>query len=144
MRFRRSHNVGRSNCECVCIRHFLTPPISCCRLLEENTTLADDDTSGFSDDEYFTTKIINAGPPLWVLVAGAVLTAVVGAMLGFVVAMRTNKGFNRRVRSTTLFKPLAKSTNKLIRSSLALDDLLGYDEIADYDQIGRETSVPTF
>ena len=112
-------------------------------MLEENTTLADDDSSGFSDDEYFTTKIINAGPPLWVLVAGAFLTAVVGAMLGFVIAMRTNKGFNRRVRSTTLFKPLAKSTNKLIRSSLALDDL-GYEEIADYDQIGRETSVPTF
>lgn len=123
--------------------NLLTPPFFRCRLLEENTTLADDDSSGFSDDEYFTTKIINAGPPLWVLVAGAFLTAVVGAMLGFVIAMRTNKGFNRRVRSTTLFKPLAKSTNKLIRSSLALDDL-GYEEIADYDQIGRETSVPTF
>lgn len=106
-------------------------------------TLADDDTTGFSDDEYFTTKIINAGPPTWALISGAVFTAIVGALVGFVIAMRSNKGFNRRVRSTALFKPVARSTNKLIRSSLALDDL-AYEEIADLNEIGRETSMPTF
>jgi hypothetical protein len=113
------------------------------RLLEENVTLSDDVSWGFSDDEYFTTKIVNNGPPLWLLIIGAVLTAVVGIVLGFVLAMRTSKRFNRRIRSTALFKPLAKSSNKLIRSSLALDDL-GYEEIADLSDIGRESSVPAF
>lgn len=107
------------------------------RLLEENVTLADDDATGFSDDEYFTTTYIQMGPPMWALLAGGLLTAAISALLGFVIAMRTNRSFNRRVQSNTLFRPLAQSSNKLIRSSLALDDL-------GYQEIGRETSVPTF
>lgn len=107
------------------------------RLIEENVTLTDDDSTGFSDDEYFTTKIINTGPPMWVLVCGAIVTALISAAVGFVIAMRTNKSFNRRVRSTTLFKPLARSKNNLIRSSLALDNF-------DYEEIGTETTRPTF
>jgi hypothetical protein len=123
--------------------YFCTYSVLCNRLLEANITVADDDSTGFSDDEYFTTKIVNAGPSRLILVTGAVSTAILGALLGFVIAMRNSKGFNRRVRSNSLFIPLAKSRNSLIRSSLRLDDL-DYEEIYDYNDVGRETSVPTF
>jgi len=93
-------------------------------LIEENRTLTDDDSIGLDDDEYF---VVYKGPPIWILVLVGVIVASLGAIAGFVVAMRYNPSFNRRVQSTALFKPLSRSS--LVRSSCKLDDY--YDEIKD-------------
>jgi len=51
-------------------------------------------------------------------------------ILGFVLAMRRNPDFNRRVRSSTLFRPISQSSSKLLRSSLKLPDI-------EYHEIGN-------
>ena len=107
-------------------------------LIEENRTLSDDDAIGLTDDEYYG-YVVYKGPPIWILVAAGTLVAVISAVLGFVLAMRYNKGFNRRVRSTAIFKPL--SSSKLVRSACNLDDLVQYEEIK---RIPEAKSHPSF
>ena len=97
-------------------------------LIEEDRELVDDDSFGLNDDEYFS--IVNSGPSTWVLITGAALVALLGACFGFVVAMRVNPSFNTKVRQSRLFLPVTSSKNKLVRSSLALPDLM-YDDIQD-------------
>lgn len=96
-------------------------------LIEEDRVLVDDDSFGLNDDEYFS---IVEGPPIWLLVVGAIAVAALGAFFGFVVAMRVNPGFNTKVRQSRLFLPVTSSKNSLVRSSLALPDLQ-YDDIQD-------------
>lgn len=96
-------------------------------LIEQNRTLTDDDSIGIDDDEYYT--IVYGGPPIWLLVIAGIGVGLVGAVLGFVIAMKKNPEFNRRVRNSSFFMPISKSQNKLIRSSLNLPDLVNYDEL---------------
>jgi len=101
-------------------------------LIEENRTYTDD--SLITDDEYFN-YVVFRGPPVWTIAVGGVLVAVLAGILGFVLAMRVNPTFNRRVRSTALFRPLVQSKSNLIRSSLNLPMLENYDEL---DQLWRQ------
>jgi len=97
-------------------------------LVEENRTLTDDDSFGFDDDEYYG-YVITVGPPIWILTLGASVAVIAGALVGFLVAMRRNPGFNKRVCSTGFLQPLVKSQNSLVRSTLNLPQLTNYDEI---------------
>jgi hypothetical protein len=93
-------------------------------LVEQNRTITDDDTV-MDDDEYM---IIERGLGPLALAGVIVLCALVGGVVGFVVAMRASKGFNRRVRKSVLFQPLNRST--MIRKSLKLDTINeDYEEI---------------
>lgn len=94
-------------------------------LIEENVTLSD---QGFEDDDYFSFTVFR-GPPTWVLILGGILVAILSGLIGFVLAMRLSPSFNRRVRSTALFRPLTKSKNNLIRSSLNLPMMEDYGEL---------------
>jgi glucan 1,3-beta-glucosidase len=94
-------------------------------LVEENRTITDDDFLGWDDDQYLPgTQIVYKGPSAWQLALIISFGILVGSFVGFVVGMHTNKGFNRYVRQSTLFRPISKSRNKLVRSSLALDAMV--------------------
>jgi len=107
-------------------------------LLQYNRTLADDDTFGLDDDEYFG-YVVYKGPSPWILGIVGFFVAIISALLGFVLAMRYNKKFNRRVRSTALFKPLSRSS--LLRSACHLEGLEHYEEIKGIDD---DKSHPSF
>jgi hypothetical protein len=91
------------------------------QLVELNRTITDDDKSySYDDDEYF---IVYRGPNYWIIGLAIFIALVVGSMVGFVVAMRVSKKFNKRVRESTFFAPLTKSKNPRVRSSLLLDQM---------------------
>lgn len=113
-------------------------------LIEENRTLSDDDSVGLDDDEYFG-YVVYRGPSPWILGLVGFFVASIGALIGFVLAMRYNPGFNRRVRSTALFQPL--SQNKLVRSTCNLPELnmQNYEEIKNiYENEEQANSHPSF
>lgn len=94
-------------------------------LVEENRTITDDDYLGWDDDEYLPeTRIVYKGPSAWQLALIISFGILIGSFVGFVIGMHTNKRFNRYVSQSTLFRPISRSTNKLVRSSLALDALV--------------------
>lgn len=97
-------------------------------LFEQNTTLSDDDTA-FDDDEYIIYE--QSGVQLATLLGIIFLVATCSGLLGFIMAMRVNRGFNHKVQQNKYFKPICKSKNSFIRSSLSLDQLSGegYTEI---------------
>jgi len=96
-------------------------------LIEENRTLSDDDSIYYNDDEYFFRYEVR-GPAVWKLALGGVGLGIVGALLGFVLAMHYNQSFNERVRKSRYFQPIARSQNSLIRSSLSLGGLQDFEE----------------
>lgn len=87
-------------------------------LIEENRTITDDDYLGWDDDEYQV--VVYRGPGVVTIVLLVILGSIVGSVGGFLVAMRVNKKFNRKVRESTMFRRLSMSQNPLVRSSLAL------------------------
>jgi glucan 1,3-beta-glucosidase len=110
-------------------------------LVEENRTISDDDSFGFSDDEYFL-QYESGGPPLWLLIIGGTVVALLGGCLGFVMAMRFNPRFNDRIRHTSLFKPITSSKSMVIRSSLNLPSMY-YEDLNDIDT-DEHKSTPNF
>ena len=101
-------------------------------LVEEDRDIveSDDDSLWNNDDEYYGETItIYRGPSKLVLVATVIVAALLGSVIGFIVAMRTNKGFNRKVRESVFFRPLSHSRIPIIRSSLALPEYANYDEL---------------
>ena len=120
-------------------------------LIEENQTLADDDSLGLDDDEYF--RYVEVRTPAWIIaliIVGAVLVGCGGGIVGFIFAMRNNQKFNQRIRETALFNPLTKTTSKMIRSTCALDDLAGGEcthlvpKGHDHDHDHGDDRPPTF
>jgi hypothetical protein len=95
-------------------------------LVEQNRTITNQDPLAFQDDQYV--QYIRVGPKLWMLIMGGIGIAALAGVAGFVFAMRHSPSFNRRVRSNPMFMPITKSSNALLRSSLALPELQ-YEEI---------------
>ena len=101
-------------------------------LVEEDREIidSDDDRLWNNDDEYYGETItIYRGPTTLALVLTVIGAALLGSVIGFIVAMRTNKGFNRKVRESVFFRPISQSKIPLIRSSLALPEFSNYDEL---------------
>jgi glucan 1,3-beta-glucosidase len=97
-------------------------------LIETNRTVTDDDNLAWVDDEYYPV-IIYQGPN-WLAMAGIIFFAtLLGSSIGFVVAMRTSKKFNRKVRESVFFAPISNSKNSSLRKSLALPEFTNYDEL---------------
>jgi hypothetical protein len=97
-------------------------------LIEENKTLVDDDTLSFTDDLYYEFSKGRKVKVLYVILAGIGI-GFLGALLGFVAAMRCSKSFNKRVQSMAIMNPIVKSRSRLLRSSLALPMLEGDEEL---------------
>ena len=99
-------------------------------LVEENRTVSDTGLVEFTDDDFFG-YIVEAekGPALWELITGGIAIALIAGMIGFVVAMRTNKGFNRVVSGAL---PKALSSNNMLRQSLGMFDQ--FEELAEADK----------
>lgn len=97
-------------------------------LVELNRTLPDDDAYElFGDDDEYFGKIYGSEANLGLIFGTVLIAAVVGGCVGFVVAMNVNKGFNRKVRQSSMFQRM--STVPAVRKSLAFDKF-------DYDQLG--------
>lgn len=110
-------------------------------LVYSDREITDDDKLLYNDDEYYV-ETVYTGPTTVVLVSIVVVAAILGTCLGFMIAMRTNKGFNRRVQSSTLFRPLTGSRSNLVRRSFALD-LDGYEDISDIGYLVEEHQQQT-
>lgn len=111
-------------------------------LVEQNRTIEGDELAQFTDDDFF--GYINEGeegPPMLLLVVGGVAIAIFAGMVGFIIAMRTNPGFNRRVRSSQMLQPLVTVSSKsdLIRSSLNLPMLQDYETLQEVDRQHRQS-----
>jgi len=98
-------------------------------LVEENRTITDDDFLGwgYDDDEYKV--IIYEGPNMWLLGSLLLLAVLLGSVVGFVVAMRVNPKFNKRVRKSVYFAPISNTKNANFRKSLALPPIEGLREL---------------
>ena len=90
-------------------------------LVELNRTITNTDPLAYQYDEYI--KYIQRGPALWVLVVGGFGIAISAGLIGFIIAMRRNPTFNRRVRSNPLFMSVTKSSGTLFRSTLNIPAL---------------------
>jgi glucan 1,3-beta-glucosidase len=98
-------------------------------LVEENRTITDDDFLGWDDDEYRV--IVYQGPNYWIIGGMMFLAVILGSVVGFVLAMRVNKKFNKRVRESVMFRPLSNTKNPVVRKSLALPPISDLGEL-DY------------
>lgn len=89
-------------------------------LVEENRTITDDDSVAFNDDEY-QPIFVYRGPDALMITLIVLIAVIVGSMGGFFIAMHANKKFNEKVKQSTMFRSISRSSNPLIRSSFALD-----------------------
>ena len=106
------------------------------QLVETGRNVTGGKTYYYSDDEYLHEP--DSQLPIWILVIGAVAMAFFGAMIGFVAAMRYSPGFNERVRSYDVFNPITKSSSSMIRSSLNLPTMDGYDPVANHHEAVKD------
>ena len=103
---------------------------------KENAT-SDDDFYYGTDDEYFGGggRRYYHGPKIWIIVVSVAAITFVLTSAGFLIAMRLNKNFNKRVRKSSMFRPIARSRNSLVRMSFALPenpDAEEYEEIVKF------------
>jgi hypothetical protein len=89
-------------------------------LVEENRTITDDDSIHFDDDEY-QPEVVYRGPDSLMITLIVLVAVVVGSIGGFIIAMHANKKFNEKVKTSTMFRSISRSSNPMIRSSFALD-----------------------
>jgi hypothetical protein len=106
-------------------------------LIERNTTLVDNADMFLNDDEYFKVYV-DKGPNWVVLIMSGIGIALVGGLAGFVLAMRSNEEFNRRVRESSAFGPIARRGSKAMLSALNLPDM-NYEELEN--MLGHEEKV---
>jgi len=99
-------------------------------LVELNKTFTDESDDWpypFDDDSY----IVYVGPKTWLIVCGAIAASLLGSIIGFVIAMRYSKGFNKKVRQSVFFQSIPLADSKAVRKSLNLIDGLDYESIPD-------------
>jgi membrane protein DedA with SNARE-associated domain len=65
---------------------------------------------------------------MWVVITMALVSALIGSTIGFVVAMRSSKKINRTVSQSQMFASF--SGDSLVRKSLALNKF-DYDDLGD-------------
>ena len=97
-------------------------------LVELNRTTTDEDSQTFIDADAYTEIVYVSTTNIWVIIGTALVAAIVGSAIGFIVAMRTNKKFNRKVRQSRVFASF--SNNPVLRKSLAFDKF-DYDDLGD-------------
>jgi hypothetical protein len=96
----------------------------------------------------FHPELLYKGIPWWLVTTYVILGTLVGGVVGFTIAMRSSKKFNKVVRESKFFRnTLGKSD--IIRKSLALpslkEDLSDLDYLyAQDDTQGAKESVPLF
>lgn len=90
-------------------------------LVEENRTITDDDSLVFDDDEY-QKVFVYRGPDGLMITLIVLIAIIVGSVGGFFIAMHVNKKFNEKVKQSTMFRSISRSSNPMIRNSFALDN----------------------
>lgn len=86
----------------------------------------------------FHPELLYKGRTWWQIVLYIVLSILGGGTLGFIVAMRLSKKFNKTVRESKFFRNSVFAHNNTIRKSLALpplaDDLNDLEHLYDEDE----------
>lgn len=82
----------------------------------------------FDDDEYFP-SYSEEPVVLWNIVLTVATTTFALTVAVFIATMRISPSFNKQVRGAPLFRPLASSRSRMLRSALNLPDVDGYEEI---------------
>lgn len=91
----------------------------------------------------FHPELLYKGRSWWQITLYIVLGTLVGATVGFFIAMRTNKQFNKAVRQSTFFQNTGLAKNSVIRKSLALpafDELSELSYLYDEDENASEAN----
>jgi len=71
----------------------------------------------------FHPELLYRGPSWWLISLYIVLGTLAGSAIGFMVAMRLSKKFNKAVRESKFFQKSALANNAIVRKSLALPDV---------------------
>lgn len=94
-------------------------------------------------DWNFHPELLHRGPSWWLVTIYIILGTLAGSAIGFVLAMRTSKNFNKAVRQSVLFRNSAIANNPTVRKSLKLpciaEDLgVAFSESGDENEAGTE------
>jgi len=71
----------------------------------------------------FHPELLLRGPGWWIISLYIVLGTFAGSAVGFMLAMRMSKKFNKTVRQSQFFKKSAFANNSMVRKSLAMPDV---------------------
>lgn len=85
----------------------------------------------------FHPELLYKGRAWWQITLYIILGTLAGAAVGFFVAMRTSKRFNKAVRESTFFRNTGLANNSVVRKSLALpavDELSELSYLYDQDE----------
>ena len=97
----------------------------------------------------FHPELLMRGPSWWLVTLYVILGSLAGSAIGFTIAMRTNRKFNKTVRQSAFFKQsglAGLSKNPLVSKSLRLsldefDDLSDVDENEPINKKGNDNST---
>jgi len=94
----------------------------------------------------FHPELLMRGPSWWLIILYISLGTLAGSAVGFTIAMRMNKKFNKAVRQSVFFKKTNLSKNPLVRKSLMLpsselDYLLDDDDDDENEPLAK--NIPT-
>ncbi|CAB9521856.1 Ectonucleoside triphosphate diphosphohydrolase [Seminavis robusta] len=91
----------------------------------------------------FHPELLYRGPDWWLITLYVIIGTLGGGAIGFAIAMRTSKKFNKRVRQSVFFQNSALLNNPTVRKSLScppldLEELLKEEEYALHQQYSDE------
>ena len=93
----------------------------------------------------FHPEFLYRGPSKLIIVLYVIIGTLVGSAVGFVIAMKTSKSFNKRVRESVFFKDHTELyQNSVVRKSLGLEDYMPeLDELNElYESDERKDGEP--
>ena len=83
----------------------------------------------------FHPELLYKGRAWWEILLYVILATLAGSFVGFIVAMRYSKKFNKKIRESRLFRQSTFAHNSVVRKSLALPPLGSISELqALYDE----------
>ena len=91
----------------------------------------------------FHPELLYKGRAWWQITLYIILGTLAGSAVGFFVAMRTSKKFNKAVRESTFFRNTGLANNSVVRKSLALPAVNELSELSylfDEDQDEKEAN----
>jgi hypothetical protein len=91
----------------------------------------------------FHPELLYKGRAWWQIILYIFFGTVAGCVVGFFIAMRTSKRFNKAVRESAFFRNTGLANNPVIRKSLAmppLDELSELSYLYDQDEKQAESN----
>jgi hypothetical protein len=84
----------------------------------------------------FHPELLYKGRTWWQIILYVILGTLAGGTIGFIMAMRLSKKFNKRVRESKFFRNSVFANNPIVRKSLALPPVA--DDLSDLEHLYEE------